>query len=89
MTRKKKTRPTDHARKAQDAPGSPAEAAAAFLAGQEITTTDCRQCGSVVSGLNGRYACGICGWVNAWHEGHGELPVAQDDPDWPGHSRSA
>lgn len=51
----------------------------------EITTTECRQCGAQVSGLNGRYACGLCGWVNHWSEGYGNLPTAQDDPDYPGH----
>ncbi|MFI8792661.1 hypothetical protein [Streptomyces sp. NPDC055105] len=87
MTRKKKNRPITPP--APAAPGSSAEAAAAFLAGQEITTTDCRQCGSLVSGLKGRYSCPACGWTNPWHEGHGELPTADEDPDWPGHSRSA
>ncbi|WP_435849264.1 hypothetical protein [Streptomyces lavendulocolor] len=47
----------------------------------EITHTDCRACGAAVSGLNGRYACGVCGWVNAWSEGHSALPTAADDPD--------
>ncbi|MFF8293549.1 hypothetical protein ACF068_30670 [Streptomyces sp. NPDC016309] len=45
----------------------------------EITHTDCRACGAAVSGLNGRYACGVCGWVNAWSEGHSALPTAADD----------
>lgn len=66
-----------------------AAAAAAFLEGQEITSTDCRQCGSQLAGVNGRYACGHCGWVNAWSEGHRELPTAEDDPDWPGHEQNA
>lgn len=56
-----------------------AAAAAAFLAGQEITITACRECGSEVAGINGRYACGLCGWTNPWHEGHTELPTADDD----------
>ncbi|MBK3569851.1 hypothetical protein JHN47_39815 [Streptomyces sp. MBT62] len=55
------------------------------LSSNEITTSECRECGAEVSGLNGRYACGLCGWVNHWAEGDGELPTAQDDPDWPGH----
>jgi cytochrome c5 len=58
-----------------------AAAAAAFLDGQEITTTDCRRCGTQISGVNGRYACGVCGWVNHWTEGHNELPAAGDDVD--------
>lgn len=57
-----------------------AAAAAAFLDGQEITTTNCRGCGTEISGINGRYSC-ACGWVNHWREGHGELPTADDDPD--------
>jgi hypothetical protein len=64
--------------------GQNATPAVEFLASQEITTTDCRDCGSEVSGLKGRYACGLCGWTNPWHEGHGDLPAAEDDPDWPG-----
>jgi len=58
-----------------------ATAAAEFLAAQEITTTDCRQCSSQISGVNGRYACGNCGWVSHWAEGHTELPTGDDDPD--------
>jgi hypothetical protein len=50
----------------------------------EITTTMCRECGAGVSGLNGRYACGVCGWVNPWTEGHTILPTAEQDPDYPG-----
>ncbi|MEU7568087.1 hypothetical protein [Streptomyces fradiae] len=49
----------------------------------EITTTMCAACGSQVSGLNGRYACGVCGWVNNWAEGHTVLPRAEDDTDAP------
>jgi hypothetical protein len=73
-------------RKPPQPPLSPEQAADAdeFPSTQEITSTDCRECGSKVSGLKGRYACGICGWVNPWYEGHGELPTAEDDPDWPG-----
>ncbi|GLW47183.1 hypothetical protein Stsp02_28450 [Streptomyces sp. NBRC 14336] len=58
-----------------------AASAAAFLNAQEITTTDCRGCGAEVSGVNGRYACGVCGWTNHWSEGHNELPGAEEDPD--------
>ncbi|MEV6591757.1 hypothetical protein ACH40E_43830 [Streptomyces acidicola] len=53
----------------------------AFLDSQEITTTECRRCGTEVSGVNGRYACGICGWANHWSEGHNELPTADQDVD--------
>ncbi|KAA0943104.1 MULTISPECIES: hypothetical protein [Streptomyces] len=61
--------------------------AVATAAGAEITTTDCRQCGAQVSGLNNRYACSYCGWVNHWSEGSNVLPSAEDDPDHPGHRR--
>ncbi|WP_351237234.1 hypothetical protein [Streptomyces sp. NPDC002133] len=44
----------------------------------EITRTDCVQCGTEVYGLDGRYACPLCGWVNHWSEGHTELPVDVD-----------
>ncbi|OYP13480.1 hypothetical protein CFC35_02365 [Streptomyces sp. FBKL.4005] len=56
-----------------------AAAAAAFLDGQEITRTQCVQCYSEIAGVNGRYACGNCGWVNPWTEGHKPLPTAEDD----------
>ncbi|MEU3829401.1 hypothetical protein GT045_07485 [Streptomyces sp. SID486] len=52
-----------------------AASAAAFLEGQEITTTGCGRCGTEISGVNGRYACGNCGWVNHWSEGHTQLPA--------------
>ncbi|MEW2402174.1 hypothetical protein [Streptomyces sp. NPDC046862] len=55
-------------------------AQARFLDAQEITTIGCRECGTEVSGVNGRYAC-LCGWVNDWSEGHNELPTADQDPD--------
>ncbi|MFF8833150.1 hypothetical protein [Streptomyces sp. NPDC015131] len=55
----------------------------------EITTTECRACGAQVSGLDGRYACGVCGWVNAWSEGHSALPTAEHDPDHPDSVRAA
>lgn len=50
----------------------------------QITTTDCRGCGAQVSGLNNRYACSHCGWVNHWSEGSNTLPSAEDDVDYPG-----
>ncbi|MEW1565740.1 hypothetical protein AB0454_22475 [Streptomyces sp. NPDC093509] len=65
-----------------------AAAAAEFLAGQEITSTECPECGSHIAGIKGRYSCGACGWSNPWHEGHGILPTAEDDVDWPGHKAS-
>ncbi|GGV28141.1 hypothetical protein GCM10010277_10110 [Streptomyces longisporoflavus] len=65
-------------------PEQPLTLAMAFLESQEITTTDCRGCGTQVSGISGRYACGVCGWTNPWDEGHRDLPVAEEDPDWPG-----
>lgn len=66
-----------------------AQAAAAFLARQEITTTDCRRCGTQISGIRGRYSCGACGWTNPWDEGQGTLLTAEDDPDWPGPEESS
>ncbi|MFJ7904528.1 hypothetical protein ACIQ6V_29280 [Streptomyces sp. NPDC096198] len=62
----------------QSAPLAPVPAVE-FLASQEITQTQCRQCGSEVAGVNGRYACGVCGWVNHWSEGHNDLPTTADD----------
>lgn len=50
----------------------------------EITTIECRKCGTQVSGVDGRYACTLCGWVNHWSEGLRDLPPAEEDPDWPG-----
>ncbi|WP_405604985.1 hypothetical protein OG741_36580 [Streptomyces sp. NBC_01410] len=50
----------------------------------EITETECRQCGTRVAGLDGRYACGVCGWVNDHTEGHHPLPPAEADIDFPG-----
>ncbi|SCF88124.1 hypothetical protein GA0115259_104141, partial [Streptomyces sp. MnatMP-M17] len=34
-----------------------------------------------IAGLDGRYSCGVCGWVNHHSEGHRPLPRAEDDPD--------
>jgi ribosomal protein S27AE len=66
--------------RAQRVPDAQAAAAtAAFLEGQEITRTQCVQCSSEIAGVNGRYACGNCGWVNPWTEGHKPLPTADDD----------
>lgn len=62
-------------------PGSSEEDS--VLAALEITETECRQCGTLIAGLNGRYACALCGWVNDHSEGHAPLPLAEDDPDHP------
>jgi ribosomal protein S27AE len=76
------TRPVKPASRLPDqSPAQTAAAAAAFLDGQEITTTNCRRCGTEISGINGRYACGPCGWTNDWSEGHTALPPASEDPD--------
>lgn len=56
--------------------------------GQQITETDCQRCGTRLAGLNGRYACGVCEWVNPWSEGHRDLPTAEDDPDYPGRKKA-
>jgi ribosomal protein L37E len=48
----------------------------------EITSTRCRRCGSEVHGLDGRYACGLCSWVNPWDEGHTTLPDAEPEDEY-------
>lgn len=48
----------------------------------EITRTDCRQCGTELHGIDGRYSCALCGWVNHWSEGDTSLPTESDDLDW-------
>jgi uncharacterized Zn finger protein (UPF0148 family) len=58
------------------------EPATVAITGNEITRTDCRQCGTEVSGIDGRYACPLCNWVNHWSEGHSDLPTEVDDLDW-------
>ncbi|WSC74060.1 hypothetical protein OG894_02080 [Streptomyces sp. NBC_01724] len=40
----------------------------------EITYIGCARCGTQIAGLDGRYACVGCGWVNDWSEGHSPLP---------------
>ena len=52
--------------------------------GTEITRTDCKQCGTEVHGIDGRYSCALCGWVNHWSEGYKALPQAHEDSDYPG-----
>lgn len=49
----------------------------------ELTEAECRRCGTYIAGLDGRYACGVCGWVNDHAEGHRRLPRADEDPDRP------
>ncbi|WP_327677631.1 hypothetical protein [Streptomyces sp. NBC_00467] len=49
----------------------------------EITRTECTRCGTEVRGINGRYACPNCEWVNHWSDGHDQLPSAEADPDCP------
>ncbi|MCI4043622.1 hypothetical protein [Streptomyces sp. TRM75563] len=53
---------------------SPAEAATEH---PEITYIGCARCGTLIAGLDGRYACSGCGWVNEWTEGHRPLPAAR------------
>jgi rubredoxin len=70
-------------------PGAPAQAPPADATSEPyFTTTLCPDCGAEVTGLAGRYACPLCGWVNSWREGHGDLPAAGDDPDYPGPGRA-
>ncbi|MFJ7259954.1 hypothetical protein ACIQV2_07285 [Streptomyces globosus] len=61
----------------------PSAAAPAPLPAPEITEAECRRCGTYIAGLDGRYACGVCGWVNDHSEGHRRLPRADEDPDRP------
>jgi ribosomal protein S27AE len=49
--------------------------------GPEITYAECRQCGTLIAGLDGRYSCGVCGWVNHHSEGQRPLPRPEDDSD--------
>ncbi|MFE9484473.1 hypothetical protein ACFYNM_38575 [Streptomyces spororaveus] len=53
----------------------------------ELTEAECRRCGTYIAGLDGRYACGVCGWVNDHSEGHRRLPRADEDPDRPSRGR--
>ncbi|MFJ9623916.1 hypothetical protein [Streptomyces sp. NPDC101181] len=46
----------------------------------EITFIGCARCGTQIAGLDGRYACSGCGWVNEWTEGHRPLPAARRRP---------
>ncbi|MGW5850371.1 hypothetical protein ACWFQ8_20885 [Streptomyces sp. NPDC055254] len=53
------------------------------LPAPELTEAECRRCGTYIAGLDGRYACGVCGWVNDHSEGHRRLPRDDEDPDRP------
>ncbi|MET9318579.1 hypothetical protein ABZX75_00025 [Streptomyces sp. NPDC003038] len=57
------------------------------LPAPELTEAECRRCGTYIAGLDGRYACGVCGWVNDHSEGHRRLPRADEDPDRPAKKR--
>ncbi|MFJ6795650.1 hypothetical protein [Streptomyces sp. NPDC091268] len=57
------------------------------LPAPELTEAECRRCGTYIAGLDGRYACGVCGWVNDHSEGHRRLPTADEDPDRPAKGR--
>ncbi|MFJ4697160.1 MULTISPECIES: hypothetical protein [unclassified Streptomyces] len=54
-------------------PGAPADAApevpAPVRAALRLTQTPCQRCGTLVAGLNGRYACPVCDWANPWEDG--------------------
>ncbi|MEU6863658.1 hypothetical protein ABZ924_10345 [Streptomyces sp. NPDC046876] len=65
------------------APGDGADDTTAPLPAPELTEAECRRCGTYIAGLDGRYACGVCGWVNDHSEGHRRLPRADEDPDRP------
>ncbi|WP_037843234.1 hypothetical protein [Streptomyces sp. NRRL F-5126] len=60
-------------------PEPPHDPGSAARSGPEITYGECRQCGTLIAGLDGRYSCGVCGWVNPHSEGHRPLPRAEDD----------
>ncbi|WP_433341391.1 hypothetical protein [Streptomyces sp. CA-253872] len=55
--------PESPADPAQDAP-APARAVL-----RRLTQTPCQRCGTLVAGLNGRYACPVCDWANPWEDG--------------------
>ncbi|WP_223837893.1 hypothetical protein [Streptomyces venezuelae] len=61
----------------------PTPESTAPLPAPELTEAECRRCGTLIAGLDGRYACGVCGWVNDHSEGHRRLPRADEDPDVP------
>lgn len=92
MTRRPTGAPPPGSCERPDGDGSHAEATASpplpeppvpELAAPELTEAECRRCGTYIAGLDGRYACGVCGWVNDHSEGHRRLPRADEDPDRP------
>lgn len=48
---------------------------------RELTVRDCPRCGINVTGVNGRYACTACGWVNHWSEGNTPLPASSGEDE--------
>ena len=48
---------------------------------RELTVRDCPKCGVTVTGVNGRYACTACGWVNHWSEGNTPLPSSSGEDE--------
>ncbi|MFE4260012.1 hypothetical protein [Streptomyces sp. NPDC056883] len=87
MTRRPTGEPHPGSCERPDGEGSHAESTAPphvpELAAPELTEAECRRCGTYIAGLDGRYACGVCGWVNDHSEGHRRLPRADEDPDRP------
>lgn len=88
MTRRPTGEPPPGSCERPDGDGSHAESSTAppyvpELAAPELTEAECRRCGTYIAGLDGRYACGVCGWVNDHSEGHRRLPRADEDPDRP------
>lgn len=75
-------RPPHGARLPEERPESTAP-----LPPPELTVSECRRCGTLIAGLDGRYACGVCGWVNDHSEGHRRLPREDEDPDRPPRGR--
>ncbi|MEU8587656.1 hypothetical protein AB0C59_11750 [Streptomyces sp. NPDC048664] len=54
-----------------------------------FTRTTCAGCGAIVEGLNNRFSCTVCGWVNRWDDSTSPLPCAEDDPDCPRRGRGS
>ncbi len=50
-------------------PADPAPEVPAARAALRLTQTPCQRCGTLVAGLNGRYACPVCDWANPWKDG--------------------
>ncbi|MFG2296624.1 hypothetical protein [Streptomyces sp. NPDC048603] len=75
--------PPQHPPPGADLRGAATPETTAPLPAPELTESECRRCGTLIAGLDGRYACGVCGWVNDHSEGHRRLPRADEDPDRP------